>query len=307
MNCVLEQLRWDVCICVWGLRGRLIPAISLFLTLPECLQLYLVLIIRKPQLKLNNWLTHQYHYKDWFQENTFNYYKLVTMRDDPEATELLPYILQLVKAPSDFHGNCFFHYEFNQFSSTELSGPTEGSVPSSTNAFIFNCMYVCMHATALLWIWELNFVASVHSSLGLPWAGFWGLSSGLQACIGSALTYPTALLAWHKCFDRDLYTRNKNKLVDWKLPFIHALVSLRPQDPRLLEEYAEGDGQINGGGTVYGLSVPCGAAQQFCVREKEMRRWSGESRRWSHRKWCFLTNSTLVFAVSLRGFPCLKS
>lgn len=67
------------------------------------------------------------------------------MRDDPEATELRPRILQLVKAPSDFHGNCFFHYEFNQFSSTGLSGPTEESVPSSANAFIFNCMYVCMH------------------------------------------------------------------------------------------------------------------------------------------------------------------
>lgn len=47
-----------ICVGGGGVWGRLIPGIPLFLTLPECLQLYLVLIIRKSQLKLNNWLTN---------------------------------------------------------------------------------------------------------------------------------------------------------------------------------------------------------------------------------------------------------
>lgn len=67
------------------------------------------------------------------------------MRDDPETTELLPCSLQLVKAPSDFHGNCFSIMNLINF-------PAQGYQAQRRGVFLVQqmlspliaCMCVCM-------------------------------------------------------------------------------------------------------------------------------------------------------------------
>lgn len=75
------------------------------------------------------------------------------MRDDPEATELLPCNLQLVKAPSDFHGNCFSIMNLINFPAQGYQAQRRGvflvqQMFSSLIACVYVCMYfrTCVHA-----------------------------------------------------------------------------------------------------------------------------------------------------------------